>query len=331
VIPLGGREQGVDPKLSTSFIALLKFELSGQPNLKLVERQLRDRLLKEQRLSLAALADARAPLRVGRLLGADLIVWGQPARAGTSPALLMRVVEAKTGVVRGVSSVPMNAAALVAASGELAKRGGAVASSDKPPVATVAIGLFESARRFERLRPLAFLLRDRMTEELERRASLLVVQRSSMQRLVEELDLLRSRAAADGAGTRATALPPWIACALPRPPRPADRCPASGATVRGAGGPPGYGRPMGDERPILGYHPPQRRCRPCHRYRFWGRSSWRWRSARRRGRPHSKGPMLRPAVGMPRTPRSRSWPISPRLHCRRSTSPPWRTPCTRRT
>jgi tetratricopeptide (TPR) repeat protein/TolB-like protein len=185
-------DKQVDPKTAASFIALLEVELSGRAELKLVERQLRDTLLKQQQLSLTALADAKSPLRLGRLLGADLIVWGEATSDGAEPALLMRVVEAKTGVVRCVSSVSLSEKNLLPGAGDIARRIATIASSSKPPVATVAVGVFENAGQFERLRPLAFLLRDRMTEELERRPSILVMQRSAMQPLIEELELARS-------------------------------------------------------------------------------------------------------------------------------------------
>src|SRR3954453_22861084 len=74
---VSGGGKPIDPNLAGEFISLLEVELSGQGNLKLLERQRRDALLKEQQLSLTALADAQAPLRLGRLLGAELTVWGE--------------------------------------------------------------------------------------------------------------------------------------------------------------------------------------------------------------------------------------------------------------
>jgi hypothetical protein len=45
---MSSREKAIDPKLAGAFISLLEVELSGQAKVKLVERQLRDTLLKER-------------------------------------------------------------------------------------------------------------------------------------------------------------------------------------------------------------------------------------------------------------------------------------------
>jgi tetratricopeptide (TPR) repeat protein len=181
-----------DASLTSSFVALLEADLSQEPDVTLVERMQRDNILREMNVNLSGLADEHAALQIGKMLGADLIVWGEAARVGAGPALVFHVVESQTGIIRGICVAPLGNQNVQETVGDAARQIVRVAMSSKPATATVAVGIFENAGQFQRLRPLALLLRDGMTDELVRRPELMVLQRSSMQPLIDELDLIRS-------------------------------------------------------------------------------------------------------------------------------------------
>ncbi|MGD0463710.1 MAG: hypothetical protein ABSB74_14585 [Tepidisphaeraceae bacterium] len=88
-----------DSKSTDSFLKLLQASVVEQPGIALVDREDRDKVLKELSLTIDAIGDQTAPLRIGKLLDADIIVWAQPAfetvhfpnlQPATSPEPLQR-------------------------------------------------------------------------------------------------------------------------------------------------------------------------------------------------------------------------------------------------
>jgi hypothetical protein len=89
---------------------LLTAELSSAKGLQLVERQSLDKVLRELQLNLSGLVRAQDAVRAGKLLRADWFLLGSLASAGASNAAVVRVVDAKTGIMRDVGIVPFTEA-----------------------------------------------------------------------------------------------------------------------------------------------------------------------------------------------------------------------------
>ncbi len=90
-----GRDFGRD--VST----LLNAHLSGNPSIWMVERAELDRALGEQALGLSGLADPSTAARVGRLIGAKVLVTGRAFRAGSELILVAKVLGTETSRVYG--------------------------------------------------------------------------------------------------------------------------------------------------------------------------------------------------------------------------------------
>ena len=59
--------------------ALSEAELSSVQNIAVVERQNLDKILREHKLAISGLADPVTAIRVGKLVGAELLVFIEPA------------------------------------------------------------------------------------------------------------------------------------------------------------------------------------------------------------------------------------------------------------
>ena len=133
---------------------------------------------------------------------------------------LIRIVESLTGVIRGVSVVSIEASRFDEAADQIADYLTLIEAQPERPPVTVAVAPFESLGRFDRLRPLELGLRDMVATRLrlwsDRQAShddkaneeeaapdtstngdsqprgFRVLQRSNMQELLREFDLIQS-------------------------------------------------------------------------------------------------------------------------------------------
>ena len=85
---------------------LITADLGSAKGLELVERQSLDRVLREAELSLSGLVRAKDAIRVGKLLRADWFLLGGVASAGGSNAVVARIVDARTGIMRDVDVFP---------------------------------------------------------------------------------------------------------------------------------------------------------------------------------------------------------------------------------
>ncbi len=79
---------------------LVLAELAGAAGLEMVERQSLDLALREMQLSLSGLVRARDAIRIGKLVRADWFVLGSPFKLGGTNAIVVRVVDAHTGILR---------------------------------------------------------------------------------------------------------------------------------------------------------------------------------------------------------------------------------------
>jgi len=92
---LGLRDEEANSRLSD----LVLTELSGAQGLNLVERQSLEKVLGELNLSLSRFVRAKDAVRVGKLLKADWILLGTGAKINGSNSIVIRLVDARTGIL----------------------------------------------------------------------------------------------------------------------------------------------------------------------------------------------------------------------------------------
>ena len=85
---------------------LVTTELTGTPGFNLVERQSLATILQELNLSLHSFVRAKDAVRVGKLLKADWFLLGTEAKINGTNSLVVRVVDARTGVMRDAGVFP---------------------------------------------------------------------------------------------------------------------------------------------------------------------------------------------------------------------------------
>lgn len=212
-----------DQEVATSLLAFLEAEVSQDTDMSVVERQQIDLVLHELALSVDLSKSAEKKLRLGKLINADLILtMALLPREKDSEVqnVLVRIVESLTGAIRGVVVTPVEFVTVDESAAHIAKYLSAVTARPADAVVTVAVAPFESLGRFNRLKPMELGLRDMITTRLRRWGDLqssdsdgdvsapkdaadsntetapgspfLVLQRSNMTQLLNELDLVQS-------------------------------------------------------------------------------------------------------------------------------------------
>lgn len=123
---------------------LVLAELTGAPGLNLVERQSLDAVLRELNMSLSGLVRANDAVRAGKLLKADWFLLGTEAKINGTNSIVIRVVDASTGILRdaGVFSGDKSSTQLAANIAAFVRQTRQNAASAKPRV-YLAIGTFE--------------------------------------------------------------------------------------------------------------------------------------------------------------------------------------------
>ena len=89
-----------DDSQNRQLVDLVTAELSGAPGLELVERQSLDKVLAELHMSLSGLFRAKDAVAVGKLLRADWFLLGTRTLVAGSNSIVVRVVDARTGIMR---------------------------------------------------------------------------------------------------------------------------------------------------------------------------------------------------------------------------------------
>ena len=203
-----------DRQLAETLIVLVEANVLEDDSLTVVERRQIDLALQE--LALSRNRSAEQLLQLGKLAAADVIVMLELQAAKgddkSKPTALLRVVEAKTAAIRGVTAVSeLSEANLEEAAEQFARYVSAVVRESNQPTITLVVAPFESVGRFDRLRPLELGIRDLVTSRLLRRMGTLarpsdepqgtgksahptfqVLQRSNLELLLRELDLVQS-------------------------------------------------------------------------------------------------------------------------------------------
>jgi curli biogenesis system outer membrane secretion channel CsgG len=192
---VAGDADATERHLADSLLALLELEVSARPALTVVERQQIDLVLDELVFDRSRNADDASRLRLGQLTTADVILAAQllpPQADRPGRHVLVRVAEARTGRIRGVTVAPVNEVLLDAAAEQIAHYLAALLSAPQHARVTIAVAAFESLGRFDRLRPLETGVREMVTLHLLRLNRFHVLQRSDMQQLLRELELIQS-------------------------------------------------------------------------------------------------------------------------------------------
>jgi tetratricopeptide (TPR) repeat protein len=219
-VAVSARADSGERELATSLLTLLEVEVAQDRQLSVVERQQIDLVLHELALSIDVSKASDKKLKLGKLANADLILTMEllPQEKDSDVRnVLVRIVESLTGAIRGVVVTPVEQLTVDESVVHIAKYLSAVAARPAEAVVTVAVAPFESLGRFQRLRPMELGLRDMIATRLRRWGDLrsaddrsdedkaadkegqaapgspfLVLQRSNMQQLLKELDLVQS-------------------------------------------------------------------------------------------------------------------------------------------
>jgi tetratricopeptide (TPR) repeat protein len=168
---------------------LITADLGSAKGLQLVERQSLDRVLREAELSLSGLVRAKDAIRVGKLLRADWFLLGGVASAGGSNAVVARIVDARTGIMRDVDVFPYDKATPQLAD----KLAGFVrqcrqAASGSKPREYLAIGVFQDVSVNNRQADFAAQLRAHLTAAY-RGTDMKLLEREYVEALLNEVHL----------------------------------------------------------------------------------------------------------------------------------------------
>lgn len=98
-------EAGNSGPVGKAVSTMLITELSQRPGLRVIERYRLQELLTEQKLSLSGRVDAATAAQVGRMVGAQYLVFGQVSGVANSMRMDARLVDAETGEVLEVQKL----------------------------------------------------------------------------------------------------------------------------------------------------------------------------------------------------------------------------------
>ena len=178
-----------DPDRNQSLGDLVTANLTGTPGLDLIERQSLAKVLDELHLNLAGLVRASDAVAVGKLLRADWFLLGTTAKLGPTNSLVLRLVDARTGILRDAGVVPADGALAEVAAGiaGFVLQSRQVATTAIPREC-LAIGSFEDLGLNDRLRDLPTELRESLIAAY-RNSPLTLLEREQVETLLEEVRL----------------------------------------------------------------------------------------------------------------------------------------------
>ncbi|MBI5601142.1 MAG: hypothetical protein HY944_06210 [Gemmatimonadetes bacterium] len=110
-----------DP-MGRGLAAMLISDLAVSPDLRLVERERMQDVLKEQSMQRSVMFDSTTAVKAGRLLGAEIIATGSLAAAGTELRIDMRLIRVETGEIIKSARVAGPEDKLFELEGQLAER-----------------------------------------------------------------------------------------------------------------------------------------------------------------------------------------------------------------
>jgi TolB-like protein len=102
VLPFATASGDADAQLGGQMAELLTISLSGRPGLVLVERAALAKVLEEQALNLSGLVEPEQAVKIGRLVGARILVTGKTFASGNQTMLTAKLIGTETTRVEGV-------------------------------------------------------------------------------------------------------------------------------------------------------------------------------------------------------------------------------------
>ncbi len=91
-----------NPSAGSEMASALTAMLSGEPGIKLVERQSLQQMLHEHELTLTGLVSADQAIKVGKLVGAKIMVTGRAFHLGKDVFITAKLIGTETSLVEGV-------------------------------------------------------------------------------------------------------------------------------------------------------------------------------------------------------------------------------------
>jgi hypothetical protein len=122
---------------------LISVDLNGAKGLNLLDRQSLDAILKEMNLTLSGLVRAQDAIRVGKLLRADWFLLGTSTTFQGTNSIVVRLVDARTGVMRDGEVFPQKAVTELATNLAGFVLQSRLAAAEARPRLFLAIGTFE--------------------------------------------------------------------------------------------------------------------------------------------------------------------------------------------
>jgi tetratricopeptide (TPR) repeat protein len=168
---------------------LVLAELNGAQGLDPVERQSLDKVLRELNLSLSGLVRARDAVRAGKILKADWFVLGTPAKIKGTNSIVIRVVDARSGILRdaGVFSSGESISQLAEDIALFVRQSRENAATVKTPV-FLAIAAFKDLSPNDRLAGFSAQLRGYLTAAYHG-GKVILLEREYVDTLLQEVHL----------------------------------------------------------------------------------------------------------------------------------------------
>ncbi|HMO04867.1 MAG TPA: hypothetical protein PKC67_05130 [Kiritimatiellia bacterium] len=171
-----------------AIMELMEVELGCFGGYSIVERRMVDALMAEQGITASPLSGDMDTLSMGRLIKADYVLIVGIEQHHQQTLIHVRVVESVTGVIKGVGSVGIRDRTADSVAEELAQITHQSIRTGGNMAATIAVAPFNAQAGFMRSRFLEEALPGLLTSELINLGGLRVLQRSSMQQLLEEIE-----------------------------------------------------------------------------------------------------------------------------------------------
>ena len=183
---------------------LLTARLGGVSGLELVERVALDQVLRELQLTLSGLVRAKDAVRVGKLLRADWFLLGSAATIQGTNVVVVRVVDARSGILRDGALLVQQpeAGGMAEKLGDFVAQCRRDASSPRPRV-YLALGAFEDVGLNNRQASFPNQLRAYLTAAYQR-ANVTLLEREAVSTLLQEVQLDLAGLTEEGATNAST-------------------------------------------------------------------------------------------------------------------------------
>ncbi len=181
---------GLSSETENSKLAdLLTVELTGARGIALVERQAINRALQELELSLSSALHAKEAVRLGKILPVDWFLLATTARSDGTNVMVVRVVDAHTGVMQDIGVVPAaeNDPGLAKGLAEFVRQSRLHISAVKPRI-YLALGGFADLSQNDNLTGLSTALRNHLTASY-RNSRITILEREVLQEMLQEARL----------------------------------------------------------------------------------------------------------------------------------------------